>query len=164
MRGPTPPAPPAADTSIGIAPPTPKVRYLTRDDVNNVDDHVEEDVEIPEWGGWLRVKGLTGSERDLFEGSIVDVNAKGDRRMNVKGMRAKLMVMSVVHPPGHKDAGERVYTDLDADWLGEKSAAAVDRVFTVAQRLAGLSDEDVEELKKRLETAPDGSTSDSVES
>ena len=46
------------------------------------------------------------------------------------------------------DAGERLFTDKDAAELGKKSAAALDRVFAVAQRLNGLSPSDVEELTK----------------
>jgi hypothetical protein len=44
--------------------------------------------------------------------------------------------------------GERLFQEEDTFPLGGKSAAALDRIFTVAQRLNGLRDEDVEELAK----------------
>ena len=36
----------------------------------------------------------------------------------------------------------------DVERLGETSAAALERVFSVGRRLAGMSDQDVEELAK----------------
>ena len=49
----------------------------------------------------------------------------------------------------------------DISVLGQKSAAALQRVFNVAQRLSGFSDEDLEELAKNSSDAQsDGSTSD----
>jgi hypothetical protein len=44
--------------------------------------------------------------------------------------------------------GERLFQEEDTFPLGGKSAAALDRIFTVAQRLNGLRDEDVQELAK----------------
>ena len=45
--------------------------------------------------------------------------------------------------------------------LSEKSAAALQRVFEVAQRLSGITDDDVEELAEGLEDIPfEGSASD----
>ena len=43
---------------------------------------------------------------------------------------------------------ERLFQPEDEFPLGGKSAAALDRIFTVAQRLNGLRDEDVSELAK----------------
>jgi hypothetical protein len=38
--------------------------------------------------------------------------------------------------------------------LTKKSAAPMDRLFSVAQRLSGMSNEDVEELEKNLKSDP----------
>jgi len=46
------------------------------------------------------------------------------------------------------EEGTRLFAAKDMDELGKKSAAALDRIFTVAQRLNGLSGEDVEDLAK----------------
>ena len=138
--------------------------YLTSDDVANADDLNFEDVMVPEWAkgkrAKLRVKSLTGTERDRFESSILTADGKGNRVVTTEQMRAKLVVMAVVHPPGTPKAGERLWGDLDVNWISEKNAAALDRVFTAAQKLAGLSDDDVDELVAKLGEAPAGSTSD----
>lgn len=128
---------------------------LTREAILNAADLVTEDVEVPEWGGTVRVRGLTGSERDAFEQSIMEQRGR-DVALNLRHIRAKLVALSVVD-----EQGRRVFSDDDVKALGQKSAVALQRVFEVAQRLSGLRSEDVEELAKNSESAPsDGSTSD----
>jgi hypothetical protein len=113
---------------------------LTRDAILKIDDIKTEEVEIEEWGGSVLVRGLTGRQRDDFEGSILEMRGK---RMvpNVANIRAKLTVRCVVD-----EAGKRLFTDAEADKVGEKSAAAIDKIYDVAARLSGLSDADVEEM------------------
>jgi hypothetical protein len=114
--------------------------YLTRDVILQADDLLVEDVEVPEWGGVVRVRGLTGAERDDFEASVVEQRGK-KTRLNMQNFRAKLVVRVAINGDG-----QRLFSDKDASRLGQKSAAALQRVFEVAQRLSGLSDQDVEEL------------------
>lgn len=115
-------------------------KLLTRDAILQAQDLPTEDVEVPEWGGTVRVRALTGAERDAFEQSVVEMRGKSTR-MNLKNIRAKLVALTVVD-----EDGKRVFSDEDAELLGRKSAAALNRVFEVAQRLSGLRPEDVEEL------------------
>ena len=110
-------------------------------------------VEVPEWGGAVYVRALTGAERDQFEASIVEQRGR-DVRMNMRNIRAKLVALTVVD-----EDGQRIFTDDDVAALGGKSAAALDRLFAVAQRLSGLSMEDVEELAKNSES---GQSADSI--
>lgn len=115
-------------------------KYLTRDAILKAQDLPVEEVEVSEWGGVVRVRGLTGAERDAFEQSIVEQRGK-NTRMNLRNIRAKLVALTVVD-----ENGNRIFSDEDAEALGKKSAAALDRIFAVAQRLSGLRPEDVEEL------------------
>lgn len=113
-----------------------------------------EDIEVPEWGGTVRVRSLTGAERDAFEASIVDARGKTPQ-VNPRNMRAKLVALTVID-----EDGKRVFGDADVSALGGKSASALNRVFEVAQRLSGLTEADVEDLGKGSETGqPDDSAS-----
>jgi len=118
------------------------VKLLTRDQIFDSQDIQEEIVAVPEWGGSVKVRGMTGIERDVFESSIMQGKGK-NIKMNWQNVRAKLVVHSVIDEDGNK-----LFTDADVARLGEKSAAALDRVFDVAQRLSGITKEDVEELAK----------------
>jgi len=112
--------------------------YLNREDILSFNDRVYEDVDVPEWGGTVRLTGLLGFERDKFEATVV---GKTGKSMNFTNFRARLVALCIVD-----EDGERVFSDMDIGALGRKSAAALDRVFSVAQRLSGLSDDDVKEL------------------
>lgn len=112
---------------------------LTKEQILGMDDLKTEVVKVPEWGCELKVKTITGTDRDAWESSIT--NSAG--KVTTENIRAKLLVRCIVD-----DAGARLFTDADADALGGKSAAALDRLFTVARKLNGLTKEDVEELAK----------------
>jgi hypothetical protein len=118
---------------------------LTRDAILQAQDLPKELVSVPEWNGEVYVRALTGSERDAFEQSIVEQKGKSSK-MNLRNLRAKLVALTVVD-----EVGERMFSDRDAELLGQKSAVALNRIFEVAQRLSGLSQEDVGELTKNSE-------------
>ena len=127
---------------------------LTKDAILAANDLVTEDVEVPEWGGTVRVRAISGAERDAFEQAIVTRKGK-NVTTNLANIRAKMVALCVVD-----ENGQRIFGDKDVLLLGTKSAAALDRVFTVAQQLAGLTDKDVDELAENLEPGQsDDSTS-----
>ncbi len=117
-------------------------RFLTREAILQAQDLPHEDVYVPEWGGWVRVRGLTAEERDKFEASILEGQGR-NARVRMENIRAKLVALAVVD-----EEGNRLFTDDDVALLAKKSAAAVQRVFDVAMRLSGLTEEAVEELAK----------------
>lgn len=115
-------------------------RALSADDILKAPDLRTQKLEVPEWGGHVYVRLMTGTERDEFEQEFVDLRT-GKRGGSVKNIRAKFAarVMS------DKD-GRRLFTDKQIDQLGQKSAAALDRVFDMGLRLNGLAESDVQEL------------------
>ena len=117
-------------------------QYLTREQILQADDLKTESVEVVEWGGMVLMRGLTGTERDALEGSMIEIRGKS-RQLKLENIRAKLVAMTIVD-----EAGKRLFSDEDVRELGHKSASALQRVFEVAQRLSGLRAEDVEELVK----------------
>jgi len=132
-----------------------RMTVLNRDDILKVKDIAVEKVEVPAWGGSVFVKGMTGTERDAFESSIVQQRGK-NASVNMANIRAKLASQTICN-----EAGERLFSDADVKALGAKSASALQLVFEVAQRLSGISGDDVEELAKELEDNPfDGSPTD----
>jgi len=114
---------------------------LTRDSILQADDLPKESVEVPEWGGQVWVRTLSGTERDSFEQSMVTKKNKP----NMDNVRARFAVLTICD-----EKGERLFQAADAEALGKKSAAALDRVFAVAQRLNGFSDQDQKDLSDNL--------------
>lgn len=128
------------------------VRLLSREDILSAEDLQQEVVEVPEWGGSLYVRGMDGTSRDAFERDMVTIKGK-DVSTNWQNFRAKLVARCAVDAEG-----KRLFTDSDAAALGRKSAAALQRVFVVAQRLNGLSDAEVEELTADLKADQNGAS------
>lgn len=112
---------------------------LTKNQILEANDVQTETVEVPEWGGSVIVKTLSGAERDKLEGSIM--SQPGER--NFTNLRAKIVALSVVD-----EQGNNLFTFDEAVELGKKSARALDRIFTATQRLSGITPEDVEDLSK----------------
>ncbi|MBU2685756.1 MAG: hypothetical protein KKF27_21150 [Gammaproteobacteria bacterium] len=115
-------------------------RYLTREDIINSDSGMEiEEVPVPEFGGIVRVKTLTARERDEWE-NLAYIKLK-----DMRNMRASLVSKTAVD-----EKGKLLFTEEDVIVIGNKSAKAIDRIFTVAQKLNGLGPQNVEELTKNL--------------
>lgn len=123
---------------------------LTRDDILNVDDRQYEEVEVPEWGGSVRVRGMSGTERDSYEASILEQRGN-DRKVNLANARAKLVARCLVDEQGHL-----MFVADDVRALGRKSAKALERVFDAARALSGMSEEDVEKLTENFDDDPSG--------
>ena len=128
---------------------------LSRDQILGAEDLGHEDVAVPEWGGTVRVGMLTGAERDAFEQEIVVRQGK-KTVLDLNNVRARLVARCVVD-----GEGQRVFGESDVKALGRKSAVALNRVFEVAQRLNGLTEQDMEELAGNSANGQSGdSTSD----
>ncbi len=115
---------------------------LTREQILSAQDLTTETVAVPEWGGEVRVKSLSGAERDAYEASVMRITGT-NAQLNLLNARAKLVALAVID-----ENGKRMFGDGDVIALAAKSAAALQRVFDVANRLSGLNARDLEELTK----------------
>lgn len=137
---------------------------LSRDGILGAVDVQTEKVFVKEWGDDVIVRGLTGDELDAYQGSIRQfrrtLDGKGMEPVLVhEGMRAKLLVRCLVD-----EAGERLFRDGDASELGAKNGAVIDRLYDVASRLSGLSEDEQEALEGNSDPAESaGSTSSSLD-
>lgn len=102
-------------------------------------------IEVPEWGGEVYLRPLSGAGRDRIEAQVVahtDENGRtgADAYENI---RARFVAASVCD-----EDGTLLFRRGDEAMLGTKSAKALDRLFGRIQEINGLSDKDIEELGK----------------
>lgn len=122
---------------------------LTKEAILAADDRKTEEVPVPEWGGSVMIRTLSGRERDEFESSTIKVRG-GKREENFANFRARLVSLCMVD-----ETGQRLFkTRAEIDMLGNKSVAALQRVFNKAQELNGMSEQDVEELTEGFGETP----------
>lgn len=114
---------------------------LSREQILGADDSRRETVQVPEWGGEVVIAAMSGAARDAWEQSLV-IRKGAKVEQNLANMRARLVAVCAVDADG-----KRLFTDDDAIALGEKSAAALERLCRVAQRLNGLTDKELEVAK-----------------
>jgi len=128
---------------------------LTKQQIVDANDLETVEVNVPQWGGSVLVRALTAKQRGQLMSTLID-QTKDGRTLRLQDLQARLCAMSIVD-----GQGKRFFSDNELAALGAKSSAALQRVFEVAQRLSGLSDEQVEELSKNSEETPsDDSPSD----
>ncbi len=117
---------------------------LSKQQILAAKDIETKDIEVPEWVGSVRIRGLNGAERDEFEQSMVE--RRGKRyEANLRNARARLVALSVVDADG-----ARLFSEADVNALGNKSASALNRVYEAARDLSGLTEADVDELAENF--------------
>lgn len=97
-------------------------------------------VDVPEWGGTVYVRAMTGYERDAFELAMLGPDGKADKR----NFRGRLAAACLCDTNGHA-----LFEPRQAAELGATHAAALSRVFDVAAELNGFTAADQEALTKK---------------
>jgi hypothetical protein len=126
---------------------------LTHDQILAADDRKTQVVPVPGWGGEVLVRGLSGRGRDEYFASMTTVR-NGKPVVDTANATARLVAGCIVR----EEDGLPMFTEAEINELGEKSGASLDVVFTVAQRLSGLSEEDMAELGKGSVNTQNGSS------
>lgn len=111
---------------------------LTKSEILKAFDFKFEDVEVPAWGGTVRIRSMNGKERDEF---FVVMAADG---VTGKGnaIAAALLVATIID-----ESGAPVFTAADMDALQMRDADAIQTPAKVAMRLNGLGLQAIEEAK-----------------
>lgn len=115
---------------------------LKRDAILGTVDLPTREVHVPEWADEsgddvVFVRGLTAAEADRYSASV---QSGGD----LTNVRARLVVLAVVD-----EDGERLFGDGDdeADLLGKKSAAVLEKLSRVVLELSGMGESSVADVK-----------------
>jgi len=142
-----------------------KLVLLNREALLQKDELKIEKVDLKK--GYVFVREMTGYEKDLWEKSLMKQKPSGNRNnpveyeVDLEGFRAKLAVVTVCD-----NDGNLLFKPEDAKLLNKAmSAANMDRIVLVAQKLNAITEKDKEEILKNSEAdQEDSSSSDSVNS
>lgn len=121
-------------------------KFLTLDDILAANDRPWESVDVPEWGGQVRVRMLSVAEQEAYFKSMLKID--GDKATLVgEHHQARYLALCICD-----EKGERMFAEAHVAKLAQKSHVAVKRVFQEAQRINGVRKEDVEAIAKNLQT------------
>lgn len=112
---------------------------LTKEQIFSKEDKKYKEVEVPEWGGTVRVTVMSGGDKDRWEGGLLGKNGN----INYTNMRAKMVAYCCVD-----ENGKRLFSDDDIIKLSKKSAIALERVYTACAEINVITEADVEDLAK----------------
>ncbi|NML55661.1 hypothetical protein HHL19_36420 [Streptomyces sp. R302] len=127
---------------------------LTRAQIDEADDTVYEDVPVAEWGGEVRIIGMSGTDRNAYQTSLVHFGPNGKPiGVNLDDRDARLLARCLVD-----EDGQPLYTLKEVGALGAKNGAVIERLAVVARRLSGIGERAVEEAEGNSEPAPSGSS------
>ena len=115
---------------------------LSLDQIIGKDDRAHKDVDVPEWGGTVRLQTMSSADRDAYEMEAYRANKDG-KASAFENVRARLVSLCWVD-----EKGELVCSRKDVAALGKKSAKVLNRLWDICRDLNGLSQADAEELEK----------------
>jgi hypothetical protein len=116
----------------------PSISILSREAILGAEDRTIVPVNVPEWGGTVHVRVLSGSERDAWE--LEHVANPG------ANFRARFLAYCACDPDGNP-----LFSPSDIEALSSKSGAALQRLFKKAAKLNLVSTADIDELEGNSE-------------
>lgn len=112
---------------------------LTRNQIIALDDLKPFDVEVPEWGGTIRLRGLSGTERQFVEDWYANhPEANGSRK-------SFELATHVIIKVAMDESGARLFQDDDFKTLMTKSGGVADALFSKILKASAMSTKEREE-------------------
>lgn len=122
-----------------------ELKELTAADILSAKDRVIRPVPVPEWGGKVYVRSLSGTEREKYLESIREIRGRGkkqDVRIILAESSAKLAQQTICD----KD-GKQLFSIGQIKELGEKSSKALQRVVDASADLNGFNEDAEDDAK-----------------
>lgn len=115
-------------------------RTLSAGDIFATDDIEIVAVPVPEWGGVVYVKAMSGLDRERYFDSIKRIEGYGKKERTV--IIHPLSTAKLVAATACNENGQLLFTHLDVEKLAKKSSKALQRLVDASAKLNGLDDED----------------------
>jgi len=127
------------------------VTYVTREALLKPMEREQETVSLPELGEGVCVivTGMTAKERSQFDQQFVSRKGEAMKSRIAEG-RERIVVACC-----RDEGGKRIFTADDVAQLGKQSSAIIERIVIVAQRLSGMTKDELEDAVKNSEETPD---------
>lgn len=128
--------------------------FLGRDAILGADDFEYEVVNIPSWGGKVRVRPLNAKQRSQIEGQMAHIAQakKGYEKLGDAALR--MVVWCVVD-----EQGQPIFTEQDVSALAKKSSKPILHLRDVITRISGMEKESVDEAEEDFTDSQDSLSS-----
>src|SRR3990172_989051 len=103
-------------------------KLLTKEMMLEAEDLPSQEVDVPEWGGWVRLRGLSGAEASAFSSRLVRIGPDGKpQAVKLDNFMADLLSLCIVD-----ESGQPLFSRTDVAALGRKSARVLKRLSDIA--------------------------------
>lgn len=119
-------------------------KLLSKEDILKADDRKIVEVDVPEWGGSVRVSQINAAARCGLTMMMLGKDGKPLPAIELN----RVLTLGLVAAAVVDENGEQLFTEADIEALGKKSAVALDKVFAAADKLNGISAAMQEDLRK----------------
>ena len=109
-------------------------KFLTAAEILEADDLKIVEVDVPEWGGVVRLRPMSAEEVIAFN----EVNKDASKKHAAVRVTATCLV---------NEDGTPMFTQAQIDKLSKKSLAAFMKIQRVAMKINGLDDKEIKEVK-----------------
>lgn len=109
---------------------------LTKAAILAADDRRLEPVEVPEWGGTVYLREMSGAEREGYLEALRKRTGPEGTLTRFRNLQAELLVQVLVD-----ERGAPLFDADEVDALGGKSGAVLQRLFAHAAEMNGLNAE-----------------------
>lgn len=112
-------------------------KFLNMDDILKANKLKEKEVDVPEWGGSVKIREFTKSVQQQIrkEAKVASDDIDLDK------MELLMFIHGVIEPQ---------FTEEHYERLRQSSASAIDKVLREITLLSGLSEENVKEAEKKF--------------
>ena len=121
---------------------------LNKNEILSADDRQTLDIEIPEWGGTVRITVMSGTSRDAYEASLVKMQDDGSgngrtAERDLTNLRSKLVAACMID-----EQGKQLFSVAEVEQLGSKNGAVLNRIYEEANNLNATTEDKIEEVAK----------------
>ncbi|HSW63539.1 MAG TPA: hypothetical protein VLH56_09560 [Dissulfurispiraceae bacterium] len=124
-------------------------KYLSIENILAASDMETKEVDVPEWGGSVKVKGMSKREQQMLRKQTISPLTG---QVDPDRMESLMLAHCLADP---------VITTEQAEQLMHKSAAAVDKVLNAIMDVTGLSDAAQKAMVRTFHTGDEGSETQS---
>ena len=114
---------------------------INRDQALKADDLRRDKVEIPEWGGDLYVREITGAESLVFDSWMAE--NKDNKKVLGVGWHPIMVMLCACD-----DKGKRIFQDDDLELLKGKNKVVISRIAEKAIKINKMGADEIEEETK----------------
>lgn len=118
---------------------------LSKKAILEAKDIKTKEVDVPEWGGAVCIRVISGADRDVFE------QAYSEKKMDA--FRTRFLVLTICDA-----SGERVFTNDEVEALNKKSSKVLTRLFDEAWEFNAFTPAAVEALGNDSPSAQNASS------